>query len=94
MDTFQAKVNELQSEIENIDSRLTKNTKSTTIFFISAIVTPFATALLLYLTNFQFVQTDREIDRKKIIKWSAIFTVIVWLALYLYTAVTRTTSIL
>lgn len=81
---FQEKVSELQSEVEKIDARINSSTVNVNVVFGVAVVTPFALATMLYMIGPQFVKTEDEVDRKLIVKWSFVLSLIVWLGLYLY----------
>ncbi len=83
MSSFQEKVNELQAEVEELDKRLTGCSKYLTYIFGASVATPFVLSFCLYMANPKFVHTDNQVDRKKIVKWAAIMTIVVWAGLYL-----------
>jgi len=81
MAEFEDKINELQSHVDVLDQKLSIDTRTNMILFGVAVATPFVVGFLLYIMNLQITQTDEERDRKKILKYSAIVTVIVWILL-------------
>jgi len=83
MTTFQEKVTKLQAEVEILDEKLQSCSEYVNYLFYSSVATPFVIAFGLYLINPSFVNSKNETDRKKIIKWSAVITIIIWLMLYL-----------
>lgn len=80
--SFQEQINELQYEVEELDKKLSHCSKYEKYLFGVSVATPFAISGFLYMLGLKFVQTNGEIDRKKIVKWSAILTVIIWGLLY------------
>lgn len=84
MSSFEEKINELQAEVDRLDLQFVSDDKTKTYLFIGAIATPFVLSGLLYLTNPKFIKTNGESDRKKIVKWAAIASLVIWLGLYLY----------
>ena len=83
MSSFQEKVNELQAEVEELDKRLTGCSKHSMYIFVSGIATPFVLSGILCTMNPKFIRTDDATDRKKIVKWTALMTLVVWAGLYL-----------
>ena len=84
MATFQEKVRELQSEVDELDKRLQINSKYSVIIFSTAVAVPFIVAFLLYMISPKFVMMDdaHGINRKKMVKWAILFSIIIWVGLY------------
>ena len=83
---FDAKVNELSAELAVLDKKLgLSNPGMTGVAMIVGIVAPFVIFGMLWLTGFGFVRgDDGEKDRKKVLKWSVVGSVVVWIGLFVF----------
>lgn len=80
---FDEKVEQLQAEIAELDKKIYLDSGNAKYFFIGAVCTPFTMAGLLCLISPGFLKTDDKLDRKKVVKWTIIITIVIWLILYL-----------
>lgn len=84
--SIEERINVLQEEINKAERSLDKKKISTPV--IIAIAVPFVVAVLLLILAPSFVKRKEggKYVRcgKKIFQWTIIFTVILWLGLYLY----------
>lgn len=91
MENYQNKVDELQQEIEILEEKMVSphqapsctSNKKAVIMFISAIAVPFVLYAFIYATGFGWVLTDGERDRKKVLKWTILITIIIWIVMAL-----------
>jgi hypothetical protein len=79
---FDEKISQLQNEVGVLDNKLSIDNKFKNIYLMVAAFFPFITFAFLYFTSFGFVMQDDEVDRKKVLKWTLIFSALVWLCLY------------
>jgi len=81
--SFEEKVKNLQIEVEELDKRLTHCGTYTNYIFASGVSTPFVLFFLLYMINPKFVRdADGDTNRKKLVKYSGIITIFIWMILY------------
>lgn len=87
--TFEEKVDELSSEVKKLEQSLGGNAKCAPKVLIVGALTPLVAWLGLYFLQPRFVQKKEgekyERDSGKVLWWSVIITLIVWLVMYLYT---------
>lgn len=84
MTTIQDKINGLQREVDALDQKMITTDNLSGILFAISLALPFAIGILLYMTKFGFVQTDDEVDRKKVLKYSLIISAVAWLLLWIF----------
>ena len=91
MSNLQTRVDELKSELSEVENNNRGSTewmRCMSMSLVAGIAAPFIIALVLYFLNPKFVQKKGKKavrDSKKVIQWTVVFTVVIWIALYLYT---------
>lgn len=87
--TFEEKIDRLSNLVEAKTSEVETKASCFSIPLAIGVATPFALAVVLWLIKPRFVtkkvQDKPVIDSKKLLQWTIIMTLIIWIALYLYT---------
>ena len=87
--TFAEKVSELQHSIDLETRKVASTERCFPTMLIASIATPFLLLLLLFFLQPSFVQRkegEKYVrDGRRIFYWTVGITVVVWLAMYLYT---------
>lgn len=84
MDTVQEKAQILQKEVEIMEKKFLQDNSYTKYTFGCAIIAPLLFFGILRTLNPSFVrdQTKKNPDRKKLVKWTGLFTIVIWVILY------------
>lgn len=86
--TFAEKVAELQEQISSVSEKATGKEKCVPTMLIAGIVAPILVWILLYFLQPSFVQkkegTKYVRDSTKVFYWTVLITVIIWVAMYLF----------
>ena len=91
MSTLQSRVDDLKAELDDVETTTKGGNwmKCMSVTLMAGIATPFILALVLYFLKPGFVQKKKGSttvrDSKKLIQWTVVFTVVIWISLYLYT---------
>jgi hypothetical protein len=87
--TFAEKVSELQNQIDLETKKISSSERCFPTMLIAGIVTPFLLLLILFFLQPSFVQRkegEKYVrDGRRIFYWTLGVTLVVWLAMYLYT---------
>lgn len=83
MDTVQEKAQILQKEVEIMEKKFLQDNSYTKYTFGCAILAPLLFFGILRTLNPSFIRDKtKNPDRKKVVKWTALFTIIIWAILY------------
>lgn len=84
-----SKLEELQSQIQSLETNLSKKEKCFPTTTVVAIAAPFVAGLGLYLLQPSFVQKQEGgkyvRDSKKTLLWTLGLSMVIWIALFLFT---------
>ena len=87
--SFEEKLDKLSEEVEIASKELGESSSCFSIPLIAGIATPFILALALWGAKPKFVTKksgDKTlIDTKKLLQWTIIMSLVIWIGLYLYT---------
>ena len=87
--SFEDKIDILSTQVEKASENLGAESSCFTIPLVAGIATPFVLALVLWGAKPKFVTKKigdkTALDVKKLLQWTIIMSLIIWIGLYLYT---------
>ena len=75
------KIDKLEFETSKLETKIISSATYTSYFFLAALLIPFLTYIVLY--NLSCMKDDQnEVDRKKVMRYTILVVIIIWIILY------------